>query len=363
MVTTVTEPLSSAVQVVEKSPSYGKFVLEPLVQGYGITVGNAMRRVLLSSLPGYAVTAVHIESVQHEYSTLPHMKEDITEFLLNVKQIRLMPVVVTDQPILMRLDWQGEGVVKAGDIQPAGEGRVINPDVVLATMDSADARLSVEFRVERGIGFVRADAWEDRDSIGVLPVDALFSPVRKVNYTVEHTRVGQVTDFDRVVLEVWTDETMDPEETVRQSAQILIDHFSLFANLGRQPVPRQVERRSLVAPVSDELYNTPVEDLKLSSRTLNCLRRGNIRTVGEVLERSREELLALRNFGERSLQELYTKLRDIGVPIETDEEKAAKTATAQEAEAQATMGAYSAGAEEEEEEGPPTTTGRTFYPD
>jgi DNA-directed RNA polymerase subunit alpha len=253
--------------------------------------------------------------------------------------------------------------VRAGDIQPAGDVQIINPDVVLATMDSPDARFSVELRVERGIGFVRADSWEDRDSIGVLPVDALFSPVRKVNYTVEHTRVGQVTDYDRVVLEVWTDQTMDPEETVRQSAQILIDHFTLFANLGRQPAPRAPERRALVAPVSDELYNTPVEDLKLSSRTLNCLRRGNIRTVGEVLERSREELLALRNFGERSLQELYAKLRDIGVPIETDEEKEAKAAAKDADTGAQSMGAYSAGAEEEEEEGPPPTTGRTFYPD
>jgi DNA-directed RNA polymerase subunit alpha len=244
-------------------------------------------------------------------------------------------------------------------------------------MDDPSARLSVEFHVQRGTGYQPANGRDERETIGLLPIDAIFTPTRKVNFDVENTRIGQVTDFERLVLEVWTDETLGPDEAVRQAAQILVDHFSYFALLGR-PTAVIPERRALVAPVSDDTYNTAIDELKLSSRTMNCLRRGSISTIGDVLERTPQELLALRNFGERSLEELYGRLQAIGIPVDLEEARGRRPATdANAAEEQPETGespeaeqeetvlrAYSAGAEEDEElEEAPPTVGRTFYPD
>lgn len=378
----MTEQLTPTVQVVSATDSYGKFILEPLQRGFATTVGNAFRRVLLSSLPGYAITAVRIEGVQHEYTTIRHMREDVIAFLLNVKAIRLRPVVKTDQPLVLRLNWQGEGDVHAGDIEHAAECEVANPDLLLATIDDPSAKLSMEFHVEWGKGFRVADGRQNSGPIGLLPVDALFTPIRKVNFDVEHTRIGQITDYDRLVLEVWTDQTIDPQEAVREAAKILVDQLALFATLGRAVVPAP-QRRALAAPVSDELYSMRIEELHLSSRTLNCLRRGGIETVGQVLERSRAELLAIRNFGERSLQELNTRLQAVGIPVQFEEPKPKRKETEEAAVERALeaflgegaleekaegapLAAYSAGPEEKEEEhpkDPPPNVGRTFYPD
>lgn len=312
--TTLDDKVTAKIEAVESNDVYGKFVAEPLERGFGITLGNALRRVLLSSLTGTAITWVRIDGIQHEYSCMPHVKEDVTEFLLNVKGIRLRSL--TDNPGKLILDVRGEGLICAGDITSSGDIDVVNPELHIATLDSEKASLSVEFNVERGKGYEPASS-SNGLPIGVLPVDAIYTPVHKVNYIVEHTRVGQVTDYDRLNLEVWTDGSITPLEAVRQAAQILVDHFFLFCNLGkiRETEP---EKQPLVSSIPTEYYNTPITSLGLSARTLNCLKRSDINKVGEVLETSKEDLLALRNFGEKSLRELYDSLRNMGIEIESE---------------------------------------------
>jgi DNA-directed RNA polymerase subunit alpha len=271
-----------------------------------------MRRVLLNSLPGAAVTAVQIGGVQHEYSTLPHVQEDMIDFLLNVKSLRLRSL--TGRPAVLRLEITGRtGPVTAADLLPSGEYEVVNPKLVLLHVDSADADISIEFHAETGVGFKPAQN-QDEQVIGRLPVDALFTPIRRANYEVEATRVGQVTDFDRLVLEVWTDNTMTPQKAVQQAADIILQHMNPFISLGRL-VGIEPEHPEGSRAVFGPMGSMQVEELKLSSRTQNSLRRGNLDTVGDVLERSAEELMNLRNFGERSIDELFEKLREIGVAI------------------------------------------------
>jgi DNA-directed RNA polymerase subunit alpha len=303
----------------EGDETFGRIVAEPLAAGFGITVGNALRRTLLSALPGTAITAVRIEGIDHEFTTIPHMKEDVVEFLLNIKDIRIRSL--TDRPGKMFLEVSGEGIVTAGQIQQTADYEIVNPELHLATLESPDARLSVELTVEQGHGYVPAGT-SDGLSIGVIPVDAIFSPVRRVNYKVEHTRVGQVTDFDRLVLEVWTDGTVTPTDSVSNAAEILAEQFELFSRLGRPQaavVGRGLGSGSALPP---DRYNTPIEDLNLSVRAYNCLKRSGLMTVGAVLEKSEEELLALRNFGRKSYDELREKLVSMGflAPGEVDED-------------------------------------------
>ena len=296
--------------------SYGRFIIEPLSQGFGVTLGNAIRRVLLNSLPGVAITAVRIEGAQHEYSTLPHVREDMVDFLLNVKDIRIQSI--TGRPGTMRLDISGRaGAITAGDIRRHGDYTIVNPDLVLLNADSKDAALSIEFTIEQGTGF-RAAETQEEDPIGILPVDAIFTPIRRANFEVEATRVGQVTDFDRLVLEVWTDGTITPEEAVRKGTQIIIDQLQPFAALGEDADLLGEQQTGLNVPLS--LASVTVEDLRLSTRTQNSLRRGSLATVGHVLEKSAQELLELRNFGEQSLSELIDRLREIGVNVPDDNE-------------------------------------------
>jgi len=293
----------------DSDETFGRIVAEPLAAGFGITVGNALRRTLLSALPGTAITAVRIEGVEHEFTTIPHMKEDVVEFLLNVKDIRIRGL--TDRPGKMFLDASGEGPVSAGRIQPTADYEIVNPELHLATLDSADARLSVEFNVEQGRGYVPAGT-SDGLAIGVIPVDAIYTPVRRVNYRVERTRVGQVTNYDRLIIEVWTDGTISPTDAVSNAADILVDQFAAFSRLGR-PQPTLVGRglgSGSALPL--DRYNTPIEDLSLSVRAYNCLKRSGLMTVGAVLEKSEEELLGLRNFGRKSYDELKEKLVSMG---------------------------------------------------
>jgi DNA-directed RNA polymerase subunit alpha len=289
----------------EADETFGRVVAEPLEAGFGVTVGNALRRTLLSALPGAAITTVRIEGVEHEFSTIPNVKEDMIEFLLNIKDIRIRSL--TDRPGKLFLEVDGEGEVTAAQIQATADYEIVNPELHLATLESANARLSVEFTVEQGRGYVPAGSSEGMQ-IGVIPVDAIFSPVRRVNYRVEHTRVGQVTNFDRLILEVWTDGTMSPVDAVSNAADILADQFSRFSRLGR-PQPQLVGRGlGSGATLPPDRYNTPIEDLNLSVRAYNCLKRSGLMTVGAVLEKSEEELLALRNFGRKSYDELREKL-------------------------------------------------------
>jgi DNA-directed RNA polymerase subunit alpha len=293
----------------DSDETFGRIVAEPLQAGFGVTIGNALRRTLLSALPGTAITAVRIEGVEHEFTTVPHMKEDIVEFLLNVKDIRIRSL--TDRPGKMYLEASGDGVVTASQIQQTADYEIVNPDQHLATLESSAARLSVEFTVEPGSGYVPAGT-SDGLAIGVIPVDAIFSPVRRVNYRVEHTRVGQFTNFDRLVLEVWTDGTITPTDAVSNAAEVLADQFATFSRLGR-PQPTMVGRGlGSGAALPPDRYNTPIEDLNLSVRAYNCLKRSGLMTVGAVLEKSEDELLALRNFGRKSYDELRDKLIELG---------------------------------------------------
>jgi DNA-directed RNA polymerase subunit alpha len=303
------ELVAPHIEIEEDSESYARMVAEPLEAGFGTTVGNALRRILLSSLPGAAVTSMRIEEVEHEFSTISHVKEDTVEFLLNVKGLRLR--ALSDRPGKLYLEASGERRVTAGDIQTTADYEIVNPDLHLATLNSPKAHLTVEFNVEPGRGYVPAGGREGLP-IGVIPVDSIFTPVRKVNYRVERTRVGQVTDYDRLVLEVWTDGSITGVEAVSQSASILAEQLSLFSHLGK-PQPAMVERGlGMGAALSPDRYNMPIEEFSLSVRAYNCLKRSGLITVGQVLEKSEDELLALRNFGRKSYDELKSKLIQMG---------------------------------------------------
>ena len=305
-----TETLKPEIRVLESEETYGKVAVEPLPRGFGLTIGNPLRRILLSSTNGSAITWVKIDDVVHEYATVPGVKEEVMELLLNVKRIRIRSQ--SDRAGKMRLDVTGEGRVCAGDISTSSDFEIVNPELHLATLDSDTAHLSMEFNVEQGVGYqvaAQADGTSN-PPVGVLPVDAVFSPVRKVNYNVERTRVGQVTDYERLIMEVWTDGTIRAVEAIQQAAENLVDHFFLFSNINKV-AEEGIERVPLV--VSPEIYQTPIEKLELSPRTLNCLKRFHISKVGEVLDMSDDELLKIRNFGEKSLDELKEKLVEHGV--------------------------------------------------
>jgi DNA-directed RNA polymerase subunit alpha len=305
-----TETLRPEIRVLESEETYGKVAVEPLPRGFGLTIGNPLRRILLSSTNGSAITWVKIDDVVHEYAAVPGVKEEVMELLLNVKRIRIRSQ--SDRAGKMRLDVTGEGRVCAGDISTSSDFEIVNPELHLATLDSDTAHLSMEFNVEQGVGYqvaAQADSTSN-PPVGVLPVDAVFSPVRKVNYNVERTRVGQVTDYERLIMEVWTDGTIRAVDAIQQAAENLVDHFFLFSNINKV-AEEGTERLPLV--VSPEIYQTPIEKLELSPRTLNCLKRSHISKVGEVLEMSDDELLKIRNFGEKSLDELKEKLAEHGV--------------------------------------------------
>jgi DNA-directed RNA polymerase subunit alpha len=342
----VTQLAVPQIEIVESDDDYARIVAEPLEPGFGITVGNALRRVLLSSLPGAAVVSVRIDSVQHEFSTIPHMKEDTIEFILNVKELRLR--ALSDRPGKLFLEVTGrEGGVTAADIQAPPDYEIVNPALHLATLDSNDAELRVEFNVEQGRGYVPAGQ-SDGLPIGVIPVDAIFTPVHKVNYKVEHTRVGQASNFDRLVLEVWTDGTITAVEAISQSADILLGQLALFGQLGK-PSPPVVERGLGAGTVlTPTRYNTPIEDLQLSVRAYNCLKRSGLMTVGQVLEKAEDELLSLRNFGRKSYDELRDRLFELGflAPEEPKEEVAEALSVIEEEELPAVSPVSAPAAEE-----------------
>lgn len=298
------------VECVESQDSYGRFVAEPLERGFGITLGNALRRILLGSLLGAAVTWIKIEGVEHEFSTISHAKEDTTEFMLNVKAIRLRPVTKEDGKLF--LEAEGEREVLAGDIRPTADFEIANPELHLATLDSSEARLSVEFNVNLGKGFAVA-AHTDGLPIGIIPVDAIFAPVRKVNYFIETAKVAEHADYEKLTLEVWTDGTVSAIEAMSESAQILRDHFSYFISL----VPAhagEIDKR-LATGVSVEQYEASLEQLGLSPRVFNCLRRNKISKVGQLLEMTEQELLSLKKLGRKSLEELEQRVEEMGLVL------------------------------------------------
>ena len=300
-----------SVKCSDSAGNYGRFLAEPLEAGSGITLGNAMRRVLLSSLPGAAVTWVRIDGIQHEFSCIPHVKEDVMEFLLNVKELRLRPL--SNQPGRLILEVEGEGKVCAADIKQTLDFQIVNPELCLASLDSPEARLYVEFNVELGRGYVPAKL-ADGLPIGTLPLDAIFTPVRKVNFMIESISPGEERSPERLILEVWTDGTVSPWEAVSQSAGILISQFSCFKELETQ-MAEQVSISGGLSIPSDK-YSIPLLDLDLSTRACNSLRRGGILTLGQLVEKSREGLPPLPGLGAKSQGEVKNLLTELGFPVE-----------------------------------------------
>ena len=298
------------IECVESKDNFGRFLAEPLEKGFGTTLGNALRRVLLGYLPGAAVTRVKIEGIQHEFSPIPYVKEDTIEFLLNVKALRLKPV--SGFPGKLTLEVEGQGRVCAADIKPSTNFEIANPELYLATLDSPEARLYVELDVELAEGYREAEP-SDNLPVGTIPVDSIFTPIRKVNFTVEPVHVGRETSRERLCLEVWTDGTISPVDAISHGADILIKQLSPFVSY---VTVSQVEEEDLVhSSIPDEKYNMPVEQLNLSVRTMNCLRRGGISTVGELISKGEQELFALRNFGQKSKQELEERLNALGLSL------------------------------------------------
>ncbi len=312
------------IECIESGDNFGRFRAEPLAKGFGVTLGNALRRVLLGYLPGAAVTRVRIEGIQHEFSTIPFVKEDVTEFLLNVKALRLKPL--SGQPGKLILAVEGEGRVCAADIEPSTDFEIANPELYLATLDSPEAKLYAEFDVELGEGYHEAESSDDL-LIGTIPVDAIFTPIRKVNFTVEPTHVGREMSQERLELEVWTDGTISPVDALSQSAKILSEQLAPFIDYAR--ISRlEGEKEFIRASIPDETYNMPVEQLELSVRTMNCLRRGGITTVGELIGKGEKELLALHNFGQKSMQEVKERLNALGLSLASETEEGASDSQA-----------------------------------
>ncbi len=301
----------------ENEANYGRFVIEPLDRGYGITLGNSLRRVLLSSLPGAAVTSVRVEGVLHEFSVIPGVVEDTADIILNVKHLSLR--LWSEEAHTVRIDKVGPCRVTAGDIQADADIDVLNPDQYIAEIDEG-GRLAMDMAVERGRGYVSAEKNKRPDqAVGVIPVASIFSPVRKVNWSVADTRVGQITDYDQLTLEVWTDGSLSPEEAISMGAKILSDHLRLFMELtdGVQGVEIGVERDE---DRRDRLLEMPIEELDLSVRSFNCLKRAGIDTVGELTNKTDEDMMKVRNLGKKSLEEVKEKLIALGLYLKASEE-------------------------------------------
>jgi DNA-directed RNA polymerase subunit alpha len=297
--------------------TYGKFVVEPLERGYGTTLGNSLRRVLLSSLPGAAVTSVRIEGVLHEFSTIPGVREDTTDIILNLKNLALK--MYSDDPMEIRIEAQGEGVVTAADIIAGADIEILNPDLYIATLEP-DGRLFMEMTVEKGRGYVPAERnKKDEQVIGDIPIDSIFSPIYKVNYTVEDTRVGQQTDYDRLILEVWGNGAILPDDAVSQAAEIIIKYLQLFTGLTEELPEEEPEPEDEEDELS-KILEMPIEELELSVRSYNCLKRAGINTVDELTQRTEEDMMKVRNLGKKSLEEVTNKLAELGLELKKSEE-------------------------------------------
>jgi len=293
--------------------NYGKFVIGPLEQGYGMTLGNALRRVLLSSLDGFAVTSVRISDVLHEFSDIPGVREDVLQVMLQIKQLRI--VLHDVETTRMHLDVRGEGIVTAADIIAPPEIEIINPDLYLFSADNAKTHLDIEFTIEHGRGYSPSNDRGGHLPIGDLPVDAIFGPIKKVNWEVQSARVGQSTNYDKLILEIWTDGTISPEKAMSTSAKILIEHLRFIAGVSEESLAIAVEQEVSSSGLTSEVADTPVESLDLSVRVFNSLKRTGITTVGDVLElldKGDQAVMSIRNFGEKSLDELRLRMVEKG---------------------------------------------------
>lgn len=291
---------------------YGRFIVEPLERGYGTTLGNSLRRILLSSLPGAAVVSLKIEGVLHEFSVIPHVIEDTPQIILNLKKLRL--AIYSDEPQLLIIDAEGEGEVRASDIKAPADVKILNPDLLIATLEKG-GRLNMEITASKGRGYVPAVRNKmPNQPIGVIPVDSIFTPIKKVNYTVEDTRVGQVTDYDKLTLEVWTDGSIKPDEAISMGGSILSKHLELFINLTEKPeeveTPEDKEEED-----KEKVLELTIEELDLSVRSYNCLKRAGINTVDELVRKTEEEMMKVRNLGKKSLEEVQNKLSQLGLSL------------------------------------------------
>ena len=295
---------------------YGKFICEPLERGYGTTFGNSLRRMLLSSLEGAAITSIRIDGVLHEFSTIPGVRDDVTNIVLNLKELCLK--MTGNEPRIIRIDVEGEKEVTAADIICDADIEILNPDLHIATVNE-DGKLKIEMTVERGRGYVPADKnKKPDDTIGVIPIDSIFSPVKRVNYTVQDTRVGNVTDYDRLILEVWTDGSLRPEEAVSKAAGILVMHLKLFQNMDGLPEEEEEEEATFPEEEEDDsskVLDMTIEDLDLSVRSFNCLKRANINTVADLAEKTEDDMMKVRNLGRKSLEDVKKKLEELGLTL------------------------------------------------
>ena len=313
----IEKPRVECVEVREED-HYGRFVVEPLERGYGTTLGNSLRRILLSSLPGAAVNAVKIDGVLHEFSVIKGVKEDVTEIVLNIKSI--VAKLHCDTPKTVYIDAQGEGVITAGDIKADSDVEILNPDLYIATLNS-DAKLNMEITLSKGRGYVAADKNREQSQpvIGIIPVDSIYTPVKKVNYKVEPARVGAVTDFDRLSIEVWTNGTLKPNEAISLAAKIMSEHLSLFIDLSADAknVEIMVEKEE---SKKEKVLEMTIEELDLSVRSYNCLKRAGINTVEDLANKTEEDMMKVRNLGRKSLEEVMNKLSALNLALRKEEE-------------------------------------------
>lgn len=303
---------------VEETDNYGKFVVEPLERGYGTTLGNSLRRVLLASLPGAAITSIQIDGVLHEFSTVKGVTEDVTQIILNLKDVSLK--IDSEDEKNLEIDVKGPAEVTAGDIQGDGDVSVMNPDLHIATV-SDGAELHIKMTADKGRGYVSADENKSRMddlAIGVLPIDSLYTPIERVNYTVENTRVGQRTDYDKLTLDVWTDASMTPTEAVSLAAKILSDHLAMFVNMTEEAQNTQVMVEKEETH-KEKMLEMTIEELDLSVRSYNCLKRAGINTVKELTDRTESDMMKVRNLGQKSLEEIKLKLADLGVTFRQED--------------------------------------------
>lgn len=311
------------IEIVEISEDnrYGKFVCEPLERGYGTTLGNSLRRILLSSLPGAAITSIRIDGVLHEFSTIPGVRDDVTNIILNLKSLCFK--MLSDEPKVLRIDVEGEREATAADIIPDADIEILNPELHIATLNK-EGSLHMEMTVERGRGYVSADKNKKPDHvIGIIPIDSIFSPVLRVNYTVSDTRVGNATDYDKLVLEIWTDGSIRPEEAVSKAASILISHLKLFQNMAGLTEEEEMEDGAFTEAEENDtakVMEMTIEDLDLSVRSYNCLKRANINTVANLTAKTEEEMMKVRNLGRKSLEEVKKKLQELELSLRKEEE-------------------------------------------
>ncbi len=301
--------------------TYGRFIVEPLERGYGTTLGNSLRRILLSSLPGAAVSNVKIDGVLHEFSELPGVKEDIPEIILNLKNLAILNNSESDEPKVVSIDFKGEGEVKASDIEVDADIEIVNPDLHIATLSGGpESRLSMDITITKGRGYVGADKNKKSDQpIGTIPVDSIYTPVRRVNFLVENTRVGQVTDYDKLTLEVWTNGTISPDDAVSLGAKILNDHLALFIDLSDNVKNTEILSEK-EENKKEKVREMTIEELDLSVRSYNCLKRAGINTVDDLANKTEDEMMKVRNLGRKSLEEVLNKMNELGLALKPSED-------------------------------------------